>query len=183
MNMKWSFTVGFLFLLLFGACRQHSEEIITKRIQYDVNIKSPDPNYDWWIQNLAGPQREHLVKLLLKGAKNGRYPAYDYYFHSLSRQAVANILTDTIMRKLRRGRPPYDLRDTTIIEQIQVSDIQRLRFMEEWRIDQKDFSFEKKMMGIAPVAKRFDQQGNLRWQPLFWIFPDKKFLKSLREEP
>ena len=69
-NMKWGFTIGLLFLvLLFSACRQNREEIITKRIQYDVNIKSPDPNYDWWIQNLAGEQREHLVRLLLRGLK------------------------------------------------------------------------------------------------------------------
>jgi len=183
-NMKWGFTIGLLFLgLLFSACRQNREEIITKRIQYDVNIKSPDPNYDWWIQNLAGEQREHLVRLLLKGAKSGKYPAYDYYYHPLSRQAVANILTDTIVRKLRRAKPPYDLRDTLIIERIQASDIQRLRFMEEWRVDRKNFAFEKKVVGIAPVARRFDQGGKLRWQPLFWIFPDKEFLNSLKDEP
>ncbi len=172
-------------LLLFSSCKQQSEKIITKRIQYDVNIKSPDPNYDWWIQNIAGPQREKLVSLILKGAKSGKVPAYDYYFQKISKKEVEKILSDTVMRKVRKTTPPYDLKDTLIVIKIHTSDIQRLRFMEEWRINPKNLSFEKKVMGIAPIARRYDQEGNVRWQPLFWILPDTDFLKEMenRDQP
>jgi len=179
--MKLTLAVFCMFtILLVSSCGQKHEEIITKRIQYDVNIKSPNTNYDWWIQNLVGPQREKLVKMLLKGAISGRYQTYDYYYHPLSKQNVAQLLSDTIWRKIRNQKPPYELKDTILIEKIKVADIQKLRFMEEWRVNKKDFSFEKKIVGIAPIAKRLDQEGNIRWQPLFWIFPDKDMLKSLQ---
>ncbi len=177
-------TVAFILLcstILLGSCKQKSTEIITKRIQYDVNIKSPNPNYDWWIQNLVGPQREKLVRLLLDGAKSGKYQAYDYYYHKISKQEVAKILTDTILRKVRKTTPPYSLTDTLMVEKIHLADIQKLRFMEEWRLNPKHFTLNKKVMGIAPVARRYDQEGNVRWQPLFWIFPDTGFLENLKE--
>jgi hypothetical protein len=172
-------TVSVLFL--FTSCRQKNREVITRRIQYDVNIKSPHPDYDWWIQNLPGPQREHLVQTILQGAESGRYKAYDYFYQPLSRQAVAHILADTIALRVRRTVPPYDMKDTLIVTRIGIKDILRLRFMEKWSMDPKTLHFQKTILGIAPVARRTDAKGHIRWQPLFWIFPDKATAKMLQQ--
>ena len=170
-------------LLLFASCRQKKGEVITRRIQYDVNIKSPHPDYDWWIQNIAGPQRENLVRMILQGAVSGKYKAYDYFYQPLSKEAVARILNDTLSIKIREATPPYGLKDTFLVTRIGIKDIQRLRFMETWTVNPDNLQFSKTIQGIAPVARRLDAAGNVRWQPLFWIFPNKKVLQGLQQTP
>ncbi len=174
---------GTVFWLSLSACKQENRQIITKKIQYDVTIKSPDPSYDWWIQNLPGPQREALIQTILQGAVSGKYKAYDYFYQPISPKAVARILADTVALKVRETRPPYAMKDTLIVSRIGVKDILRLRFMEKWSINPQTLQFTKTVTGIAPVARRTDAQGNIRWQPLFWIFPDSKTAKALQQTP
>ncbi len=181
--MKKSIFPVILFFLLLSSCGERDQPLlITKKIQYDVNIKSPNPEYDWWIQNLVGPQREEIVTLILDGAKTGKFKAYDYYYQPISKQEVASILSDTLIQKLRRTEPPYALYDTMVIHKITGKDVVRLRFMEEWRVNPKTLQFEKIIKGVAPVAKRIDAKGVIRWQPLFWIFPNKNTAQSLQNE-
>lgn len=168
-------------LLLFSSCHDRNEEVITKRIQYDVNIKSIHPDYDWWIQNLVGPQREKLVKTILQGAVSGKYKAYDYFYNPLDKKAVSSILTDTLILKVREPEPPYALKDSIVVTHIRTGDIRRLRFLEEWRVDPETMQFTKMIKGIAPVARRIDAEGKIRWQPLFWIFPNAKTARNLRQ--
>ncbi len=181
-RMKHNF---FLILIVSTAiltsCQQHDQKQVTRKIQYDVPIKSPDPNYDWWIQNISGPERESLVQMILQGALEGKYQAYDYFYKPITKEKVAQILFDTIHRQIREQNPPYDLKDTLITRQITWKEVERLRFMEKWYINPGDLSFRKKVVGIAPVAKITDASGNIRWQPLFWIFPDKKSLKEMNQ--
>ncbi|UBM63286.1 hypothetical protein LA303_04760 [Candidatus Sulfidibacterium hydrothermale] len=170
-------------LLVMSSCHSQQKERITPRIQYDVNIKSPNPNYDWWIQNIEGPQREKLVRMIIEGALSGKYQAYDYFFQPISKSAVAHILSDTLAVKVRETQPPYALKDTLIVSHINLKDIVRLRFLEEWEIDPKTLKFTKIVKGIAPVARRTDPEGKTRWQPLFWIFPDRLTAKKLQQTP
>ncbi len=154
---------------------------VTKKIQYDVSIESPDPAYDWWIQNLVGPERENLVNLIIDGAKQGKWQAYDYFNKAITGQEVRNLFSDSIYTTVVRNEPPYEFYDTLIINNIIKTDIKRIRFLEEWYIDPKSLQFSKKVLGIAPIARRYDSQGIERWQPLFWIYIDDEFLKGLNK--
>jgi len=174
------FLATILFLQIVSSCDNSKKEIVTEKIQYDVNIKSPDPDYDWWIQNLPGPQREKLVETLLTGALEGKFQAYDYYNNPISPAEVSTILSDTTVVRLTQVEPPYETYDSVIIYNIVSEDILRIRFLEEWRINPEDLSFEKKIVGIAPIARRV-VLGTERWQPLFWIYPDKKFEDNLKK--
>ncbi len=179
--MKYSlYILVLLALLMQMACHNNSTEIITKKIQYDVNIKSPNPDYDWWIQNLVGPQRDKLVDLIIAGAKSGKWQAYDYFNDSINKYEVRDIFADTTVVAMTRTTPPYETFDTMIIRQILPHDIERLRFMEEWSIDKQNLQFKKKVIGIAPIARRLDFNGIERWQPLFWIYTDKDFINSIK---
>jgi len=47
--------------------------------------------------------------------------------------------------------------------------------VEEWKMNETNFSFEKKVIAIAPVIDKYDSDGNLLGkQPLFWIYPEGK---------
>ena len=181
--MKYLNHILFFFLLItiFG-CQQKENEIITKKIQYDVNIKSPDPEYDWWIQNLVGPEREKLVGIIVDGAKSGKFQAYDYFNNPIDRFEVANIFADTMVVTMMRENPPYEPFDTMIVYNILNEDIKRLRFLEEWRLNPENLKFEKKIMGLAPVASRLDYYGIERWQPLFWIYTDEETINKLKRQ-
>jgi len=176
------FLVIILLLLVQISCQNNKHEVITKKIQYDVNIKSPDPEYDWWIQNLVGPEREHLINIIVEGAKTGKWQAYDYFNNPIDKNEVRSIFSDTMVVSMMKTDPPYELFDTMVIYTIHPSDIIRIRFMEEWRINPNNLAFSKKVVGIAPVASRLDFNGIERWQPLFWIYTDDDFTEEFKEE-
>ncbi|MBN2637703.1 MAG: hypothetical protein JXR65_01300 [Bacteroidales bacterium] len=178
-KIKIAFVVGVLFIT--ASCNQKKEKVITPKIQYDVTIQSPNSSYDWWIQNIPGPQREKLIETLLKGALSGKYPVYDYFYNPINPQKVAQILNDSIRKTVQDKNPPYELKDTVIVKRIGIKDIAKLRFLEKWDIDPANLEISKKVMGIAPVAKIQDVSGNTRWQPLFWVITDNAFLKELKK--
>jgi hypothetical protein len=92
------------------------------------------------------------------------------------------MLSDTMVLRLMETEPPYEYYDTVVIHTIEKSDILRIRFLEEWKINPENLQFEKKVLGIGPVARRLDDNGNERWQPLFWIYTDKDFLKEINSK-
>ena len=171
MKKIWIILTILLFALL--ACKQQTEKsLITKKIQYDVSIKSPNPAYDHWIQNIGQTDREIFVSNLLDAVYNGQISAYDYFSKRLSLEEIRQIGTDTAYRTLTRNYPPYAEYDTIIISKIEISDINKIRFLEAWYMDENSLVFEKEIIGIAPVADKFDDEGNfMGLQPLFWIYP------------
>ena len=175
----YTFILFVILIIGFISCQNEELNVVTKKIQYDVNIKSPSPDYDWWIQNLVGPERERLIDLIVDGAISGKWQAYDYFNDSISVLEVRTIFSDTLMATIMNDFPPYDLYDTVIISTISKSDIERIRFLEEWYINSDNLYFYKKILGIAPIAKRLDFNGIERWQPLFWIYVDESFIKDL----
>ncbi|MBC8321092.1 MAG: hypothetical protein H8E34_10245 [Bacteroidetes bacterium] len=177
--MRYGFyTLVIFFVVAQTACQRGEMEVVTEKIQYDVNIKSPEPEYDWWIQNLVGPQRERLVDLIIDGAKSGKWQAYDYFNNPIGKDEVLDIFADTMVVTLMKTEPPYELFDTLIIYNILQEDIIRLRFLEEWSINPENLDFNKNIIGLAPVARRLDFNGVERWQPLFWIYIDDKFIEE-----
>lgn len=161
------------------SCNGEKHQVITKKIQYDVSIVSPDPEYDWWIQNLVGPDRDSFVQLIVNGAKSGKWQAYDYFNNPISPAEVKSVFSDTMAVTMISTEPPYESYDTLIINNILNTDIKRIRFLEEWYTDPETLDFKKKILGIAPIARRLDFNGIERWQPLFWIYTDEDFIEKL----
>ncbi len=179
--MKSLLFVVILISLFLVACQQPERELITEKIQYDVNIKSPDADYDWWIQNLPGPQREKLVDMIIDGALSGKYKAYDYFNTPITPNDIRMILSDTTYYDIMDEEPPYETRDTMVVSNIFRKDMLKIRFLEEWKIDPENLQVEKKVLGIAPIARRPDLMGMERWQPLFWVSTDKEYLEELEK--
>lgn len=169
-------------ILLLSSCGEGKKKVIAEKIQYDVNIKSPDPEYDWWIQNLVGPEREKLVDYLIDGALSGKFQAFDYYNNPIKPSEIASMMSDTVTMSIMDTEPPYNYHDTIVIKTIEKQDILRIRFMEQWKINSENLQFEKKVLGIGPIARRLDENGMERWQPLFWIYTDNDFLQEINTQ-
>jgi len=166
-------------IIVWTGCRHNPEKdftVITKRIQYDVPIKSPNPDFDWWVQNIEGSQREEFVHMILDAAYTGKVRTYDYFNHPLTPEQVRQIgyHRDTIT--VQRPTAPYALFDTVIEQKLDPNLITRIRFLEEWTIDKKHFRIMKNILGIAPLIENYSEKGELRgYMPLFWIYTDKRY--------
>lgn len=163
--------------------KQQEEKLVTRRIEYDVTIKSPEPDLDWWLQNIEGPSREKLVSDIMDAVLNEKVKAFDYFScEPLDKQRLQDIKgrTDTIF--LERADKPGEFFDTIVNHTINLKEITRLRFLEEWYMNKNSLVFEKKIMGICPLLERYDNSGNLRgYSPLFWVFFDDRYPGLLKQ--
>jgi len=178
--MRYITLFNLLLFFLFLSCRTASKsdsKILTERIQYDVLIKSPDPEYDWWVQNLEGPKREYLIKNLIDAAYSGNIDVYDYYFNTLlTSNEVKNIGFKRDTLTFQRPDPPYELYDTVVEQKLDIREITKIRFLEEWYMDEKTLEIEKMVIGLAPLARNYDEKGEFRgYMPLFWIYFDERY--------
>ncbi len=174
-----------VFLLAISGCRTRSgddKSLVTKRIQYDVPIKSPDPDNDWWVQNIEGQDREKLVKTIMQSALEDKVKAYDFFTNELlTADQLKGIMKRADTITLERPQPPHSLYDTVLVQELDMHDITRLRFLEEWTMDDKTLQFSKKIAGICPLIARFGDDGELRgYMPLFWVFFDEKYPDELK---
>jgi hypothetical protein len=155
--------------------------VLTERIQYDVIIKTPDPQFDWWVQNIEGSKRESFVKTFLQLAYDGKVKAYDYYNKPLTAAEVKQIdnRTDTI--SIADLKDPENMHDTIIKQELDLQKITKVRFLEEWNFDEKKMSFDKKVVGLMLMKENYGDSAEFRgYSPLFWIYFDDKYPAKMK---
>ena len=177
--------VAVSFLISVFSCQQPDrkhDSLLTERIQYDVTIKSPDVDYDWWVQNIEGRSREAFVRRVLEAASNGEVQAYNYFNHPLTPEQVRSIGYRRDTLTFQRAYPPYEFFDTIVEEKIEIRDITRFRFLEEWYFNNNTLEIEKKVLGIAPIVRKYDEHGDLRgYMPLFWVYLDDRYPEMISD--
>lgn len=156
-----------------------NKTIITQHIEYDVFIKSPEPNDDWWLNNIEGQNRYLLVNSIIDAAFSGKIKVYDYHKKELSKVQLQKIQVkiDTFLAK--SPFPPFN--DTLIVSrtELDVKNITKIRFIEEWSLDNTDMNITKRTLGFAPLIERYTKDGELMgYSALFWVYTDKNFFDS-----
>lgn len=186
--MKTNFLFVFLILstTFLNSCTGNKTEknIVTKRIQYDVTIRNPEADMDWWVQNIEGSNREKLLEDIFQQVTEGKVKAYDFLsFSPFTSEEIKNMMKRTDSISVESPTPPYDLVDTVLVTEIRLSDVTRIRFLEEWSMDKKTLVFSKKVAGICPLVERRTDSGELRgYKPLFWVFFDDKYPAGLQSK-
>lgn len=158
-----------------------NEKQLTERIQYDVLIKTPDPDLDWWTQNIEGSKRETFVKTILDLAYSGKVKAYDYFNEPLTTEQVKAIdnISDTI--SVQDPDNPDIYLDTVIKQTLDIQIITKVRFLEEWYLDEKDYSFDKKVCGVMLMKENYGDSMELRgYTPLFWLYFDDEYPAKMK---
>ena len=179
-------SVFFIFSIMMFAlsCRNGEsadKNLVTKRIQYDVPIHNAEADMDWWVQNIEGSNREKLLTDIFQQVTGGKVKAYDFLTcKPYSVEEIKSMMKRIDTISFERTTPPYDLVDTVMVTEIRLSDITRLRFLEEWSMNEKTLAFTKKVAGICPMVERLSDSGELRgYKPLFWVFFDDKYPTEL----
>lgn len=166
-----------ILILILASCSRKEGEMLTERIQYDVTIKSPETDLAWWVQNLEGPKREKFVKALMESARSGKVKVYDVMSNKLlSAEEIGSKGTKTELLTLQRPYEPYETYDTLVTRELQLSDISRVRFLEQWQINPENGKIHKEVLAICPLVESYTETGELRgYMPLFWLSYEKNF--------
>jgi hypothetical protein len=185
MNKLLSAGIILVTAVLFVSCQKGTDagrSIVTNRIQYDVPIYNGDQEMDWWVQNIEGSNREKMVKDIIRQVSDGKVKAYEFLSYTPYTAAeIKNMIRRTDTISVERSTPPYDLVDTVLVTEIRLSDIKKIRFLEEWSMNEKTLEFSKKIAGICPLAERHTDSGEFRgYKPLFWVFFDEKYPEELK---
>ncbi|MEI6694840.1 MAG: hypothetical protein WCO13_02125 [Bacteroidota bacterium] len=185
-NKKTSNPTSFLELPLFWIYPDTNSKsdtsrnfIITKKIQYDVFIKSIDKGKDWWVENIETTDREKFLKCILDVASKGKLKVYDFFMNPLDKNKFAALIhrTDTVV--MQRLTEPFDNYDTVVKFDFDQKSILKMRFIEEWSLNIQTFKFYKKVLAICPLVEGLDDKGNVRgYTPLFWIYFNETLLTS-----
>ncbi|MDD3742655.1 MAG: hypothetical protein PHX54_03425 [Lentimicrobiaceae bacterium] len=162
---------------LFTSCGSGKGDKLTERIQYDVTIKSPETDLEWWVQNLEGPKREKLVQAIINSARSGKVKVYDVMTNKLlDEQQIKERGARTELLTLQRAKEPYEEYDTVIRRELQLSDITRVRFLEQWFLNESNGKITKEVLAICPLVESYTEEGTYRGhQPLFWLSFKKSF--------
>lgn len=175
--MKTSLVLVAISLIFTTSCVHKKGDLLTERIQYDVTIKTPEVDLDWWVQNLEGPKREKLIQSLITTANAGKLKIYDVMSNKqMTVQELKERSVRTELLTLQRPYAPYENYDTVVKRELQLSDISRLRFLEEWYLNEETGFITKKVIAICPLVESYTETGELRgYNPLFWLSFEKKF--------
>jgi hypothetical protein len=177
-----------LSIILISACTGKKDEadnkdnkLLTERIQYDVLIKTPDPEMDWWVQNIEGSKRESFIKTFLNLAYDGKVKAYDYFNNPLTPEQVKNIDNRVDTVSVPDPKNPEVNKDTVIKLKLDMQKITKVRFLEEWSFDEKKMNFDKKVVGLMLMKENYDEKAELRgYSPLFWLYFDDSYPAKLK---
>jgi hypothetical protein len=166
-----------IIILVFLSCNRKRGELLTDRILYDVTIESPETDLEWWVQNLENHKREQLVKSIISASQSGENKVYDVLTNKeLSEKEIADRSKRKQLMTMSREDPPYEEYDTLVEYNIELSDISKIRFLEEWYLNEETGLITKKVIGICPMLESYTEAGELRGHiPLYWISFVKKF--------
>ncbi|MEI8204689.1 MAG: hypothetical protein WCH34_16845 [Bacteroidota bacterium] len=153
---------------------------LTERIQYDVPIQNPNNKKDWWVENIESQLRNKFLNTLMEAAYSDKYPLYDNFKAKITAAELKSTLNFSDTLQLTSPNPPYVEYDTVIVNTFDCSDIRRIRFMEEWKINPTTFEFNKRIIGICVVLNSYDSNNEFRGiRPLFWMYFDEKYPAAL----
>lgn len=154
--------------------------VVTPRIQYDVSIINDTSSGEWYRDNVEKSSREKYLTRLFEVVKSGKLDVYDMFGKKIVKQDVALIFSRTDTLAVADLNDPEVYRDTVITSQLRYSDITRLRFLEEWSIDESTLKFKKNILGLCIIQPAYDELGSFKgYIPLFWIYFDKKYPEAL----
>ena len=156
--MKTTFYILVLTSVFFCfSCLNKKKIIITPQIEFDVLVNNSDKSVKPWIQNIEGPKRESLVKIIFDAAFSGNFKINDFTYDEISKTVRHNSIL-TIEQLKAKISPEY------------FQNVNKIRFREEWKIDEKTLQIEKKIKGLAPIIALYSDSGEfIGNKPLFWI--------------
>lgn len=177
--MKKTNFLSVITLFIFFSCgEKHKEKfgeltLLAKGIKYEVNFE--DTLRPQWVKNV---DFKKLIDVLIDRVFSGKIQAYSYFENKpLTKedlQTIGGAGIDTIWVE----NPDTGEEEMKVIKkEFDPDEIKSIVFIEEWHLDEKNLTLEKKVTGMIPV--RFytkEPSTEIRKEPLFVVYFDKKYM-------
>ncbi|MEO1516016.1 MAG: gliding motility protein GldN [Bacteroidota bacterium] len=115
-----------------------------------------------------------LVNVLIEGIREGAIKAYSPEDDKFSFEMPADELASTISQSdtVQVMDPEtYEITYELVEDDLNPEDIVKYRIKEVWFFDTRYSTLRVRILGIAPIKKVVDDNGNFRYEkPLFWIY-------------
>lgn len=138
-----------------------------KRIWREIDVREKRN------QHFAATGKE-LAKLLMDAAASGKVRAFatmdDKFKTTMTQQEIQSMLysVDTTMI-YNLNTEEYEA--VAVRNEFNPADVQRYRIKEVWYFDSRRGRMDKRILGIAPIVNRYDEDGNFIAQmPMCWFY-------------
>lgn len=140
-----------------------------KRIWREVDLKELRNHH------FANEKRQ-LIKILLEAAKNGDITAYgtldDEFTTELSQERISEMLYSTDTAQIY-NMITEEFEDVVVFNEFNPQDVARYRIKEVWYYDSRLSRLNVRILGIAPIINKYDNDGNfIATMPMCWFHFD-----------
>jgi hypothetical protein len=106
-------------------------------------------------------------------------PAYDFFFNKLDDKQLSEIQVKNDTLPLFTDDYHVSTKDTIIVSTLDMGQLIRLRFIEQWQICKQTLSFNKRVIAVGPSSIEYDDNGSFRgFKLLFWLVFDESKLND-----
>jgi hypothetical protein len=161
-----------LFLLILASCAEKKEEfpIVTKQIQYVVELRNPDTIPDKKHKYLDDSTRSDFVKNIVDQVLAADVQAYQW-----ENDTLVPFPVDDFKKRIINGNSVPDS-----VNPVDLKKVSKIRYFEEWAMDKKTLVIRKRVLAISLLLDNYDETGQYRgFEPLFYIFYDKDYKGTL----
>lgn len=147
----------------------------TKRVWRIIDIAEKRNLFFGRVDNDAYTNSKALISILMENGKAGNLVAYtdeDFKQKILDMENFGRSIDTVYVPDPETFEPIPKI----VVNELKAEHIKQYRLKEVWYFDEEDSEFDVRILGIAPVGQRFDNDGNLvSIGPLFWVYyPDIK---------
>jgi len=158
------------------------EIVITEKIAYDVHIdnsgafintkygKSP-----YYFSNIETSVRKEIIDGIVNAGLKRNYHVCDYFFDEMTDYSLKRVehKVDTLLVPI--SDEPGDVEEVIVEGTLNRSLVNKLKFIEKWKLNVKNLMFVKEIYAINPSLEVLGDDGSFRGHsPLFWIVYDEK---------
>ena len=174
--MRYNLIVSFLSLFFVFSCQNKSDKgkLLIDKIEYPVEIGNPIQK-DFTINSLSSETRKYFLENILNKAKNHQLPVYYYMTDTLvpMEKEYLDYLFHHVDTDYVEGENE-DLQQVIYSVDLNIDEIVKLKFLEQWYFNENTNEFTKKVLAICPMVEKFkDANESLGFKGLFWIYLDK----------
>ncbi len=148
------------------------EKLIMNKIAFDVVIDntldmiifSYGNQLPFYFCNIEQVLKNEIIDAILEAGFQKKTPVYDYFFNEMKDEEIQ-------LLESRYNKQDFDASTEILYEK---SQIQRLKFIEEWTIDKQSLKFSKNIIAVSPSVLTYDDYGELKgFRFLFWLLFDQ----------
>lgn len=155
---------------------READAMWAKRIWREIDLREK-MNQNYYYPLTENNQRKNLIKVILDGIltenKINAYSSDDDEFRiKLTTAEVLKGVESVDSLTMTREVPPYEEFDTVIARPFDPTTVKKFKLKEDWVFDRQRSVMEPRIIGIAPVQARIDENsGELRgYLTMFWVY-------------